>query len=366
MNNQPAVSKRKIFISYRRNDHPDFVERIRDWFLLRYGRDSVFMDFDNIPPFTRFADYIRQRVRECDVLIAIVGPSWMDTLREREHHADEDYVRLEIRLALEEGKPIAPICIKGAAPPRVQDLPADLRPMLDYHMAFLNSGRDFLDNIERVVNAVEELLARLEMFSSVTQDIQSYRPPEFDVQAAILSFQTAADQQDWQSAQHWLAAIRDSGFMPRFYPIEDYEQEVRDALEREAAQRDYAIIRLMAGRARQGRENPARIWQALEAFWRLHPAYDPDDLTSEFRPDQVVAKVVGELSKLTKEATEALPSSARDSDAQLADLLHQLDAAEADEFFEPDALDEAFVSPFPADSIDLEKAVELGLITDMD
>src|SRR5512145_1622371 len=149
MNNQSAVSKRRIFISYRRHDHPDFVERIRDWFLLRYGRDSVFMDFDNIPPFTRFADYIRQRVRECDVLIAIVGPSWMDTLREREQHADEDYVRLEIRLALEEGKPIAPICIKGAAPPRVHDLPADLRPMLDYNVAFLNSGRDFLDNIER-------------------------------------------------------------------------------------------------------------------------------------------------------------------------------------------------------------------------
>lgn len=29
---------RKIFVSYRRIDHVDFVERIRDWFVMRYGR----------------------------------------------------------------------------------------------------------------------------------------------------------------------------------------------------------------------------------------------------------------------------------------------------------------------------------------
>ncbi len=67
-------SVRKIFISYRRDDHPDFVERIRDWFVIRYGRSNVFMDFDSIPPFTKFADYIREKVEETDVMIVIIGP----------------------------------------------------------------------------------------------------------------------------------------------------------------------------------------------------------------------------------------------------------------------------------------------------
>lgn len=41
------------------------------------------MDFDTIPPFTRFADFIRDRVRECDVLIAVIGPRWLQVLHER-------------------------------------------------------------------------------------------------------------------------------------------------------------------------------------------------------------------------------------------------------------------------------------------
>jgi hypothetical protein len=38
----------KLFVNYRRADHPEFVETIRTWFLHRYGRENVFMDFDSI------------------------------------------------------------------------------------------------------------------------------------------------------------------------------------------------------------------------------------------------------------------------------------------------------------------------------
>jgi hypothetical protein len=45
-------------------------------------------------------------------------------------------------------------------------------------------------------------------------------------------------------------------------------------------------------------------------------------------------------------------------------LLNRL--ADTDEFLESDALEAVAEAPFFAGSIDLEKAVELGLITDMD
>jgi hypothetical protein len=280
-------SKRKIFLSYRHADHADFAERIRDWFAWKYGRESVFMDFDTISLFSRFADDIDTQIAECDVLVAIIGPTWVNELRTRIDNGEKDYVRHEIRLALEKGKPIAPIRIKGAGAPRRRDLPSDLQPMMEYHFAELDSGRHFLDNIERIVNGVEELLARLDMFQSVTQDIQSYRPPEFNIQGAILSFQDAADQEDWYTAREWLSKIRHSGFMPRFYPIDDYEREVNEAIERLEAERDYGVIRSMAERAAKGRESRERVWSALQAFWETHPGYDPDDLTSQFRPGQV-------------------------------------------------------------------------------
>ncbi|MBZ0288600.1 MAG: toll/interleukin-1 receptor domain-containing protein, partial [Anaerolineae bacterium] len=354
-----SLARRKIFLSYRRADHPDFVERIRDWFAWKYGRDSVFMDFDTIPPFTRFADFIREKVHECDVLVAIIGPNWLDLLNQRMNDSEEDYVRVEIRLALEEGKPIAPICIKGAQSPRRRELPPDLQPMMDYNVAQLNAGRHFLDNIERTVEGVEQLLARIEMFQSVTQDIQQYRPPEFDVQHAILAFQEAADKEDWYMARDWLKRIRHSGFMPRFYPIEDYETEVRDAIEHLEARRDYEVIRAMVARAEKGREDTKRVWLSLQAFWESHPAYDPDDLASRFRPGQVAAPPPMVVEEVV--APPARPAQA--INLAIFDNLSAIDSEAADALFDLDAL-APLAHELAADdeSLTLEQAVNLGLV----
>ena len=148
---------RKIFISYRRSDNPDFVDRIRDWFIQRYGRENVFMDFDSIPPMVHFADYIRKEVEECDAMIAIIGPHWLELLREKAAAFEEDYVRIEVGLALKLGKPVAPICIVGASMPRKADLPLDLQPLLVNQAAFLERT-NFLDRITQIVDAVEQSL----------------------------------------------------------------------------------------------------------------------------------------------------------------------------------------------------------------
>ncbi|MEP6989213.1 MAG: toll/interleukin-1 receptor domain-containing protein, partial [Chloroflexota bacterium] len=231
-----ASPKRKIFISYRRADNPDFVERIRDWFAWKYGRDSVFMDFDTIPPFTPFADFIRDKVRECDLLVAIIGTDWVKSLNDRIKNADdEDYVRTEIRLALELKKPIAPICIKKAAIPNVRDLPLDLRAMLDYNSATLDSGRHFLDNIDMILNAVEHQLQRLDAWKVMAM-VQN---AQFDVMTAIQHYQDAADHDQWTAALDWLSRIRRSGYAPDWYPLDDYEREAKEALRLQAAVEKY-------------------------------------------------------------------------------------------------------------------------------
>ncbi|MFW5690986.1 MAG: toll/interleukin-1 receptor domain-containing protein [Chloroflexota bacterium] len=144
----------KIFISYRRADSPCFAERIRDWFMLAYERENVFMDFDAIPPFVRFEEYIIEQIRRVDVVLAIIGPKWMALLRERMQSDDTDYVRIEIGMALKMGKLVAPILVDGARPPNPDDLPEDIRPMMRANAPTLNGGRQFLDNIERLVNAL--------------------------------------------------------------------------------------------------------------------------------------------------------------------------------------------------------------------
>lgn len=345
--------KRKIFISYRRADNPDFVERIRDWFAWKYGRDSVFMDFDTIPPFTPFADFIRDKVRECDLLVAIIGADWVKTLNDRiKNSDDEDYVRTEIRLALELKKPIAPICIKKASIPSVRDLPRDLRPMLDYNSAQLDSGRHFLDNIEMILNAVEHQLERLDAFKimALVQTVQ------FDVMTAIQRYQDAADHAHWSLALDWLSRIRASGFAPDWYPLEDYEREAHEALRLQAAAEKYHFIRSMAERAIRRPSERDRVWTALESFWHTYPGYDPDDLATHFRPMPLmdeelenyetliltpnVIEFSGQLNSISSasDSGQLTISPIGSFDVSLLDQLNVFDDSSAEAIFTPEKM----------------------------
>lgn len=145
---------RTIFISYRRSDHPDFAARIRDWLITRYGREHVFMDFDSIPPFVAFADFIKERIAQSDVVLVLIGPEWLSLLREKAAHV-EDYIVLELETALALGKRVAPLLIKGASMPTPADLPASLQPITQINAAVVEDGKAFYNQIEAVIAALE-------------------------------------------------------------------------------------------------------------------------------------------------------------------------------------------------------------------
>ena len=67
----------KIIISYRRSDSAPVAGRIFDRLVQHYGKDSVFMDIDNIPFGTDFRKHIQNVISNSDVVIAVVGPKWL-------------------------------------------------------------------------------------------------------------------------------------------------------------------------------------------------------------------------------------------------------------------------------------------------
>jgi Effector-associated domain 1/TIR domain len=69
----------KIAISYRRADSAPMADRIRDRLITRYGADSVFMDIYNVPAGTEFPQRIRDVASQSDVLLALIGPTWLRT-----------------------------------------------------------------------------------------------------------------------------------------------------------------------------------------------------------------------------------------------------------------------------------------------
>ncbi|MGZ4279539.1 MAG: toll/interleukin-1 receptor domain-containing protein [Solirubrobacteraceae bacterium] len=119
----------RIFISYRRDDSRGYAGRLQGDLSRRYSEEHVFRDVE-IPPGADFGQYITSLVDKCNVVLAIIGPGWLDARdREGERRIDDpdDWVRLEIERALaRDGVEVIPVLVDGARLPPREELPESL------------------------------------------------------------------------------------------------------------------------------------------------------------------------------------------------------------------------------------------------
>ena len=117
-----------IFVSYRREDSAPYAGRIFDRLSAFFGADHVFMDVEDIRAGTDFPHAIEKTVGACDVLIAVIGPRWFETLRARDA-GGTDFLEQEIGAALRRNIPVIPVLVEGAAMPPASELPDTLAPL---------------------------------------------------------------------------------------------------------------------------------------------------------------------------------------------------------------------------------------------
>ncbi len=120
---------RAIFISYRRDDSEGQAGRLYDDLSRTFGDSSVFMDVTAIEPGLDFRKVIDHNVASCGVLLAVIGPGWLDAKDEsgqRRLDNPMDFVRLETASALKRDIPVVPVLVRGARMPRADQLPPDL------------------------------------------------------------------------------------------------------------------------------------------------------------------------------------------------------------------------------------------------
>ena len=73
------MAMRAIFISYRRDDSEGQAGRLYDDLSRTFGNSSVFMDVAAIEPGLDFRKVIDHNVASCGVLLALIGPTWLDS-----------------------------------------------------------------------------------------------------------------------------------------------------------------------------------------------------------------------------------------------------------------------------------------------
>lgn len=127
---------KKIFVNYRREDDANGAARVRDALAANFGNANVFMDVDNLLAGQRFDQELTKALAQCDVLIAVIGPRWMELLQARAASSERDYVREEICEALKRKLTVIPVRVGregqlAPLPPR-ERLPEDIRDLVLY------------------------------------------------------------------------------------------------------------------------------------------------------------------------------------------------------------------------------------------
>ena len=151
---RPAhVQSHKVFISYRRSDSIDICGRIYDRLVRDFGEENVFKDVDNIPFGVDFVEYLDNQVKECTVLLAVVGPKWVDVEDDKGRRIDDpnDFVRIEIESALKRNILVVPLLVGGAGMPHMGDLPETLQPLTRRNGIQIRPDPDFHNDMTRLI-----------------------------------------------------------------------------------------------------------------------------------------------------------------------------------------------------------------------
>jgi hypothetical protein len=152
----------RIFINYRRDDAAGVAGRLGDRLAQNFSQGDIFMDVDAMQPGLDFVKQLDEQVAKCDVLLAVIGPSWLNATDEKGHRKldlPQDFVRIELTCALKREIPVIPLLVNGAAMPSEDDLPDDLKPLTHRHALELRHTR-FAADSEAIVRALRRILPR--------------------------------------------------------------------------------------------------------------------------------------------------------------------------------------------------------------
>ncbi|MEZ4776828.1 MAG: SUMF1/EgtB/PvdO family nonheme iron enzyme [Bacteroidia bacterium] len=111
------MTKPLIFLNYRKNAAQGHATTIRLLLENTFGKDAVFQDYHSIQSGEDWAATIPQAIREAKVFLAFIhGDEWLELgeyKTDRRLFREDDWVRKEIQIALDENKIIIPILLQG-------------------------------------------------------------------------------------------------------------------------------------------------------------------------------------------------------------------------------------------------------------
>src|SRR5215204_2118834 len=150
-----------IFVSYRRGETTGYAGWLRDMLTEVLAEHIVFRDIDSIEPGLDFVEAVQRAVGSCEVLLAVIGKSWLTATDEtgRPRLDDPyDYVRMEISAALNRKTRVIPVLVQGASMPRTDELPDDLADLTRRNAVELHDT-NWESDVGRLISTLEQVVS---------------------------------------------------------------------------------------------------------------------------------------------------------------------------------------------------------------
>ena len=135
-------------------------------------------------PGVDFIKSLSEQVANCDVLIAVIGPSWLTantSAGNRRLDDPNDYVRIELEAALKRDIRVIPVLVDGAPMPPMSELPASIECLARRHGVEIAHHRFAADcdglahSIKRALGLVSEPSATTPSKPSSASQVQTDR-----------------------------------------------------------------------------------------------------------------------------------------------------------------------------------------------
>jgi len=149
-----------IFINYRKDDTRWNALALYNELQKYFNKDQIFKDFNTILPGDDFVVSIENALRKCDVLLVVIGPSWLsmkDESGKRRLDDPDDFVRLEVSTALSRNIQVIPVLIDNTPMPKAGDLPENMKSLYRRQFVEIDNTR-FEDDVRNLAEAIKKVL----------------------------------------------------------------------------------------------------------------------------------------------------------------------------------------------------------------
>jgi hypothetical protein len=275
----------KIFISYRRVDTAETVNRLYDRLVYAFGRDNVFKDVDTLQRGDDFPYVLRDWVTTCDVFLSVIGTRWLEAQDEagrRRLDNPNDWVRQETEMALARGKAcmLIPTIVDGASFPKSEHLPESLVSLTNRNSQPVNP-QHFHEDVGDLITFLRH------QFGLVPPK------PAINYDKAFRDLVDMITINEIEAARDILAAMRGQGNIPTRIRLDAVEQSLYRKVQLRERDLAYNSIQPLADLADNDLLSSSEVIDALDAFWQSFPEfanYDPSDF-GRFRQGVPIAGI---------------------------------------------------------------------------